>query len=95
MSLVNGASVTVGGSQSLTTDSITIDSTSTLNLDGSAGAVKLSVNSGSTVANNGSLVVTDDTNTVTLQGTGGDIIFTGSDIGFITGKLLFPLLQSH
>ncbi len=81
---VSGAGTAVTQTGTAVMEFLTVDAATTYSLDGSAAAVTLQISDTGTIINNGSFVVGDDTNTVTLEEAsgGGTFNFLGTDIDY-------------
>ena len=86
VSNANGTpTVTMTGTATM--DNLTIDATTTFQLDGTGAICTLNINNTKTVANSGVFKVFNSTNNVTLQGSGGTANFTGTDIDYNSKKI--------
>jgi len=85
---ISTASTDVIMTGTATFDAFTIDGSTTFELDGTAAVCTLTIASGETLANSGTLKVKESSGgTVTLQGDGGQFIYTTTDIDY-NGKSL-------
>ena len=74
------------GNQTVIFDDFTVTN-GTLSLTGAAGTTTMQINTGNTIDNSGTVRVTDDASTVTLQGLGGLADYTGTDINYNTNSI--------